>query len=148
MSRNFAATRSGGRAAPRSTEDVNVLGATVRVRGRLLGDGDLRVDGEIEGDVRVRGALEIGESGNVRGSVAAQSVTLSGTLAGDVEADGPIVIRAGARVTGDMNGTEVALEEGASYTGRIQAEFELPDGLGDEARVETKGRGAAARGRR
>jgi cytoskeletal protein CcmA (bactofilin family) len=148
MSRNFAATRTGGRAAPRSTDEVNVLGATVRVRGRLLGDGDLRVEGEIEGDVRVRGALEIGESGNVRGSVAAQSVTLSGTLAGDVEAEGAILIRAGARVAGDMSGSEVALEEGASYTGRIQAEFDLPDGLGDETRTEAKGRGAAGRGRR
>ena len=31
-----------------------------------------------------------------------------------------------ARVTGDMLGAEVILEEGAVFTGRIEAEFDLP----------------------
>lgn len=146
MSRSFAATknRATGRGADAaSAEETNVLGRTVRVRGRVLGDGDLRVEGDVEGDVRVRGSLEIAEGGVVTGNVAAHDVILSGTLTGDVEADGSVLIRAGSRIAGNMNGAEVALEEGAEFSGRIEAAFELPDGLGSSL----GGAGDGARGR-
>lgn len=144
MSRNYTANRSAGRPATRGSEEANVLGATVRVRGRLLGDGDLRIEGDIEGDVRVRGALDLGDTGNVRGNIAAQAVTLSGSLTGDVESEGPVLIRSSAKVAGDMKGSEIALEEGASYTGRIEADFELPDGL-DDSQGDAKSRGGSKR---
>jgi len=144
MSRNFATNRAGGRTAVRGSDEANVLGATVRVRGRLLGDGDLRIEGDIEGEVRVRGSLDVSEGGNVRGNVTASAVTLSGSLTGDVDAEGAVLIRAGAKVAGDMKGSEIALEEGASYTGRIEADFELPDGL-DDSRGDAKSRTGAKR---
>ena len=64
---------------------------------------------------------------------------IEGSLNGDVAAQGAVMIRSGARVTGNMNGSEVALEEGAAFHGRIEADFELPDGLAA---------GAGPRGRR
>jgi len=123
-----------------SISDANVLGKSLRVRGRLSGEGDLRIEGEIEGEVRVSGALELCDGGSVSGNVAARSVMIEGSLTGDVAAEGAVLIRAGARVTGNMNGAEVSLEEGAAFTGRIEADFELPDGLA--------GGGAGPRGRR
>jgi cytoskeletal protein CcmA (bactofilin family) len=101
----------------------------MRVRGRVSGEGNVRLEGEVEGDVKVSGQLEIAATGTLVGGVSANQVTVDGSLQGDVEASGPIHIRAGARVVGDMNGSEVSLEEGASFRGRIDASFELPDGL-------------------
>jgi hypothetical protein len=54
---------------------------------------------------------------------------LPGSLSGDVDSQGSVVIRSGARVAGNMSGSEVSLEEGAAFSGRIEADFELPDGL-------------------
>ena len=51
---------------------------------------------------------------------------VGGALTGDVAATGAVVIRATARVEGNMSGAEVSLEEGASFSGRIEAEFDLP----------------------
>jgi cytoskeletal protein CcmA (bactofilin family) len=138
MARDFTARETGGSkstsrnaaSSALAASEPNVLGQGMRVRGRLSGTGDLRVDGEIEGDVRVGGSLELGQTGVISGNVAARAVTIDGALTGDVEAEGAVHIRAGARVSGNMNGAEVALEEGAAFTGRIEAAFELPDGLG------------------
>ncbi len=146
MSRDFANSKSA-----RSTSSSahaggpSVLGSSLRVRGRLTGNGDLRIEGEIEGDVKVDGALELAEGGSVTGNVTATSVVLDGSLTGDVAAEGTVLIRANARVSGNMNGSEIALEEGASFNGRIEAVFELPDGLmtGGRALAEP----AARRGR-
>lgn len=133
--------------------EENVLGASLRVRGRVAGDGDLRIEGSVEGDVKVSGALSIEQGGTVNGNAFAQAVSIDGTLTGDVEASGEVTIRAGARVVGNMNGAQIALEEGASFSGRIEAEFELPDGLdgaGTAGRSASRGSssGSAARGRK
>ena len=54
------------------------------------------------------------------------TVLIGGALTGDVAATGAVVIRASAKVAGNMSGAEVSLEEGASFSGRIEAEFDLP----------------------
>lgn len=116
-----------------SAGDESVLGQGTRVRGRVSGDGNLRIEGQVEGDVAISGDLMIEEGAAITGAVEAHAVTINGALTGDVSARGPVAIRATAKVAGDMGGTEVSLDEGASFTGRIEADFELPPEL-----VETR----------
>ncbi|MEZ4295627.1 MAG: polymer-forming cytoskeletal protein [Polyangiaceae bacterium] len=104
----------------------SVLGRGTRVRGRVRGDVHLRVEGAVEGDVNIAGDLTIDEGATIQGDVQAGSVSIGGELKGDVAARGPVTVRATAKVSGNLGGTEVALEEGASYEGRIEAEFDLP----------------------
>src|SRR5262249_42431294 len=121
MARGSTATRS----STQRTDGASVLGKGARVRGRVQGSGDLRVEGRIDGDVTVTGDLVIDDGGGVTGDVDAASVVISGALTGDV-ARGPASIGATAQVSGNMGGSEVSLEEGAVFSGRIEAEFDLP----------------------
>ena len=109
----------------------SVLGRGTRVRGRIQGDGDLRVEGAIEGDVRVTGELLIDEGAEVQGNIEAAVVTIGGALTGDVTSRGGVVVRSSAKVSGNLGGPEVSLEEGAEFSGRIDADFELPAELVD-----------------
>jgi cytoskeletal protein CcmA (bactofilin family) len=117
------------RSSSRGSGERAVIGASTRVRGRITGDGDLTVDGTVEGDVAIRGELVIGEGASLTSNVDAQSVTVSGALEGDVTARGPVRIGAGAKVRGNMHGEHVAIEEGAQFAGRLDCEFELPPEL-------------------
>ena len=120
MARGLATTQS-------STPDGGaVLGKGARVRGRVHGEGDLHVDGQVEGDVSITGELAIGDGGAITGDVNAETVIIGGALTGDVTAQGAVTIRANAKVVGSMGGAEVSIEEGASFSGRIDAEFDLP----------------------
>jgi cytoskeletal protein CcmA (bactofilin family) len=109
----------------------SVLGRGTRVRGRIQGDGDLRVEGAIEGDVRVTGELLIDEGADVQGNIEAAVVTIGGALTGDVTSRGGVVVRSSAKVSGNLGSPEVSLEEGAEFSGRIDADFELPAELVD-----------------
>lgn len=113
-------------AALSTPETESILSRGTRVRGRVHGDGSLRVEGAIEGDVQVSGDLELDEDGSISGDVEAGAVSIGGQLTGDVTARGSITIRAAARVRGNLGGAEVILEEGAAFAGRIEAEFDLP----------------------
>lgn len=124
-----------GPAAARTSSEKNeveptesVLGRGARVRGRVGGDGDLRVEGHVEGEVRIAGQLTIEEGAAIAGAVDAAAVVVGGALQGDIAARGPVTIRATAKVEGNITGdvAEVVLEEGASFEGRIDAEFDLP----------------------
>jgi len=117
----------------RTTRDSGgqaVIGRGTRVRGRVSGDGDLVVDGAVQGDISLRGDLVIGDGAQVTSNVEARAVTVRGELEGDVRASGLVRIESGAKVRGDMHGESVAIEEGAEYTGRLDADFELPPELG------------------
>ena len=82
------------------------------------------------GDVAISGELTIEEGATVTGEIGAGTVIVGGTLRGDVAARGAVTLRATAQVEGNMGGAEVSLEEGASFHGRIDAEFDMPAELG------------------
>jgi cytoskeletal protein CcmA (bactofilin family) len=117
------------RGSTKQSDGESVLGPTTRVRGHVRGDGALRVQGAVQGDVTIEGDLAIDDGGSITGDVSAAAVTIHGALTGDVAAKGAVAILAGANVTGNMGGAEVSLDEGASFSGRIEAEFDLPSEL-------------------
>jgi len=117
-----------------------VIGRSAKVRGRITGDGDLTVLGTVEGEVNLKGDLTVGEGGSIHSNIDAHTVSISGTVEGDVRASGVIRIESGASVRGDMHGASVAIEEGAAYTGRLDAQFDLPPELGGEGRTPAKRR--------
>ncbi len=109
----------------RHNPDMSVLGATTRLTGRINGEGGLRVDGTIRGDVSVTGPAEISEGASVEGDVHAESLEIHGTLIGNVAARGPVLIRAGAVVRGELAGSRVTIEPGARVAVRLETDFEL-----------------------
>ena len=119
----MARTRTGGGGEA-------VIGRSTRVRGRVSGDGDLRLEGTVEGDISLTGELTITDGARAVSNVDAAAVTVGGELEGDVRAQGLVRIESGGRVRGDIQGELVAIDDGAEFNGRLLAEFELPAELG------------------
>jgi cytoskeletal protein CcmA (bactofilin family) len=111
--------------ANRAAREATIGGGT-RVRGKITGDGNLLVEGSVEGEIALRGDLTIREGGSVTSDVEAHAITILGSLEGDVLASGNVHISAGARVRGDVKGAEVAIDEGAEFAGRLDCDFQLP----------------------
>jgi len=118
------------RAARANASDTSASGGRIgpgtRIRGRVTGEGDLLVEGAIEGDIALRGALTIAEDGSATSAVSADEVTVAGSLVGDVESSGLVRVFASGRLRGDVHGAGFVLEEGASFAGRVECEFDLP----------------------
>lgn len=129
-------------------DDASVVGAGTHVRGNVRGAGALEVSGVIEGSVAVSGDVLVPAGGKVVGPIEGASIHVAGAVEGDLRASGPVVLAAGARVVGDATGSEVSLEEGAAFRGRIEAEFELPEELLGERSRAANAKAPAARGRR
>ncbi len=97
---------------------ASVIGPRAVVKGELLGDDDVLVQGRVEGRVRISRELRIAPGGHVAADVHAASIVVSGELAGNCVATHRIEIQATGRLTGDIRAPRVTIAEGASFRGK------------------------------
>jgi cytoskeletal protein CcmA (bactofilin family) len=95
----------------------NVLGRSCLIRGDLTAEGAFRIDGTIEGSVESRGAVIVGETGVVRGSVRGTDIVVAGTVEGNVTCSGHLEILAKGKVDGDIDARSVRIETGGVFCG-------------------------------
>lgn len=108
-----------------TSSEASVLGPATRVTGRVSGEGGLRIEGGLKGDVSVSGPAEIAEGANVEGNVQADSLEIGGQLLGDAVTRGPIAVRAGAVVRGELRASEISIEPGSRVSVRLDTQVEL-----------------------
>ena len=101
---------------PRRPTVASLIGEGVVIRGDIASEGDLHLDGLVEGDVHVT-QLTIGERGGVTGAIRADSVEIRGHVAGTIAAR-QVRLCASARVDGDISHVELSIEAGAHFAGR------------------------------
>ncbi|MSP23570.1 MAG: polymer-forming cytoskeletal protein [Myxococcales bacterium] len=114
---------------PKSSNDGTVLGHGLRVRGRVRGDGDLCIEAQIDGDVSVTGLLELRDGARIRGTVSAASVIVGGELEGNLDISGPVSVTSTGVLRGDVSAASLSLDEGGTFQGLVQADFDLPDAI-------------------
>ncbi len=94
----------------------SVLAEGIAITGDIYGDGELLIEGSLDGSVRCK-ALTVGESGSVKGRIVAETVLVKGTIEGEVEA-GKVTLAKTARVIGDVCHVVLAVDAGAVVEGR------------------------------
>lgn len=109
--------------APPSPATVNnkpetVIGSNTSFVGTLKSDGNIRIDGRIEGDIEVLGTLIIGETGQVIASVKAQSVHVAGAIKGEITAVELLEIAPTGKVWGDITTSSLHIEPGGLFRGQ------------------------------
>lgn len=92
-----------------------IISANTSVKGDIVSDGILHVDGHVQGDITCS-ELVIGIKGSVTGSVKVQNMHLYGTLRGKAVAD-VLFVSKSAKLIGDATHTSIAIEPGAYIDG-------------------------------
>lgn len=114
-------TKSGetvsGTSSKSSGGALSFIGAEVTIHGNLSGNGDIHLDGTIEGDLTCN-SLILGAGGRIKGNISAERATLGGTVDGTVGAS-TLVVERSARVSGDLSYDTVSIENGAQIDGRM-----------------------------
>ena len=96
----------------------SVIGPELRIVGTIRSDGNVRIEGHVEGDVTSR-ALIVGASASLIGDVNAGIAEIHGTVEGDVTAD-TVVLGRTARLKGDIAQRSLTIETGADFEGRVR----------------------------
>ena len=109
-----------------------VVGTSVKLKGNLRSDGDITVDGSVNGEIKTKGTVNIGPNAHIIANVQAKNVNISGTVQGNVAASERLSISESGRVYGDVSANILAISAGAIFTGKsamaeavVQPEIEL-----------------------
>jgi cytoskeletal protein CcmA (bactofilin family) len=104
--------------ATRTREDRSkcaIIDQDVNINGDLDTDGDVQVEGQINGNVSCA-HLTIGHSGTVNGDIKAQEVIIRGKVKGAIRAK-DVTLLQGSDVGGDISYDRMSMEEGAAFNG-------------------------------
>jgi cytoskeletal protein CcmA (bactofilin family) len=96
---------------------VSHLGRALTVKGKLDTEGELQVDGNVQGEISADRVV-IGEKGAIEGDVIARDVQIGGRLNGRVFALN-VTLEASADITGRIFHNTVTVAKGARIDGRM-----------------------------
>ena len=104
-----------------------LIGKSFVIKGQVSCDGDLYIDGQVEGSVDPKGnRLTIGPEGRLKANVTARSVVVRGKLEGNIQASDRVDLKQSAVVTGDIATQRISIDEGAYFKGGVNIQKEAP----------------------
>ncbi len=92
----------------------------VVIKGELISQGSIRVDGTLEGSVNIKGSLLLGEKGNVKGDIQAANMILAGQVEGTVTLTERLDITNTGVMLGDISARIITVEEGGMLQGNTK----------------------------
>jgi len=96
-----------------------VIGTDVRIKnGEISGDGDMVIAGKVEGNIIITGSLVVEGTGSISGDVTASTVSVSGTVKGNINAGfSNIEIYPNGSVFGDIVCSALRVDDGGCFEG-------------------------------
>ncbi len=102
---------------PGKAAQQSIIGADLTIKGDLVCDGDLRVDGRVDGDIVCR-TLTLGDAPVINSKVKADEVQICGEFSGEIRAR-TVILKDSARVKADIYQENLVLERGATFEGHV-----------------------------
>ena len=88
--------------------------------GKLSFRDTVRIDGRFRGEISSDNTLIVGESGEIEATISSKTVSISGTVVGDVVAEKKVILHKTARVNGNIETPSLVVEEGAVVNGEMR----------------------------
>ena len=99
---------------------INKLVEGSKIIGDLFADQNLRIDGEIKGNVSTSSKVVIGEKGKVTGNLICLEADIEGTVDGTISVEGLLILRKSSLINGDIYTFRIQIDEGAAFNGQCK----------------------------
>ena len=100
------------------SEETTIISNGVKIDGKLTSSGNIRVEGEIQGDISSQRNVMVGEGGKVNGQIIADSITIGGKVSGTVKAKEKLKLDPNGYLKGDIFTKILVIEAGARFDGK------------------------------
>lgn len=95
--------------------EINVIGKNTTIIGDIIAEGDFRVEGNLEGNIKTNGKIVIGASGKIKGKIECTEADIEGLFSGELLASNLLTLKATAIITGNIIISKLAVEPGAEF---------------------------------
>ena len=95
----------------------NIIGKGTVLEGSLETYGNIRVEGKVNGNVKTKSKVALGQSSRVEGNILAQNAEVAGEVHGTVEVTDLLLLKPTAVIHGDIITNKLIVESGAAFNG-------------------------------
>lgn len=95
----------------------NHLGKGTIIKGDLESYGNIRIEGNVNGNVTTKSKIVLGDSGVIKGNLLAQNAEVSGEIVGNVEVSDLLILKSTSIINGDIFTNKLVVESGAQFNG-------------------------------
>jgi cytoskeletal protein CcmA (bactofilin family) len=111
----------GGKDKKREIEEMSSATSTVSAGTVIQGDiesmGNIRLEGNVNGNVTSKSKLAMGDSAKVFGNILAQNAEIAGEVNGKLEVADLLILKATSVINGDIFTNKLIVESGATFNG-------------------------------
>ena len=99
------------------TNSSSVISSDTVIKGKIDFKGELLIEGKASGDI-LGDNLTLGPSAKVDGKIIVKAITVQGNFTGFIRSD-TVKLAAGSTVKGDIEHSEISIETGANFNGKV-----------------------------
>jgi len=99
-------------------DEVTIVGAGARLEGNVVSAGNLRIDGQVKGQINAEGDVALSPQSQVEADIRAQNVTVAGAFKGNLTVKGKAHLARGGRIEGNITSKTLVVEEGGVFHGQ------------------------------
>jgi cytoskeletal protein CcmA (bactofilin family) len=99
-----------------------VIGSSIVIDGEITGEEDLVIYGTVKGRIALRENIVVEPSGVVEASVETATITVNGSVTGDIVASERAELNSECRMVGDIRAPRILIADGASFKGNVDME--------------------------
>lgn len=97
-----------------------IIGPSIKVKGGLVGGGDIMVGGKVEGSITTQHNLMVAAKAEVAADVKAANAQVAGFIKGNVTITGKLELAATSKIIGNVVAKVLVVAEGAQLNGNCQ----------------------------
>lgn len=101
-------------------EVETIIGPSVKVEGDFKADGNVIIEGQVNGSFKTKKNLRIGEGARVKASVEAENAWVGGEIKGNVIVKNHLELSPQARIKGDVETQILTMETGSQINGHVK----------------------------
>jgi cytoskeletal protein CcmA (bactofilin family) len=98
--------------------EVTIVGAGARLEGNVVSAGNLRIDGQVKGQINAEGDVALAPQSQVEADIRAQNVSVAGRFKGNIQVKGKAHLARGGRIDGNITSKTLVVEEGGVFHGQ------------------------------
>jgi cytoskeletal protein CcmA (bactofilin family) len=112
--------------SPMGGSPTTLIAQGVKVEGDFSSQGDVSIEGEVQGTVKIVGRLSVGTQAKLKADVTSEQATIAGSIEGNVTVSGHLELTSTAKVVGDVVCETASVDSGAQLFGKVTIGKQAP----------------------
>ena len=103
--------------APASS-GTSLIAAGTSLKGDITSNGDIRIDGSLQGNIHCTAKVVIGANGTVEGDISGQQADIMGKVTGTIKVKELLQLKGGSIINGNLYAGKLQIEPSANFNGQ------------------------------